>query len=248
MSIPLKESLEIGNFDLISKDQIKKLENRDITGDCTVLANPIFDEAFQNVLKKFKPSHKVAFLSLCTYSRPYNTSPKWKKYLEDIENVDFFVTSNGGFIPQKYWNESLYLSYHAPATKSWAEKFSRDEAIKSGFISEKDLDPERFEGHPPILTINETNNLYKNKLFDRILTFFRTFRYDYVFGDFVKSQRNFDPFISAMNILKSEGSIKDFDYPREDIPYEENGRNYPTLSEPYYNEMIEKINKIKEKI
>jgi len=226
-------------YDLIDTEEFQSLDQSSILGDETVLKNEVFDKAFEKILEKHKPKNKAAFIALCTYSRPYSTSPKWKKYLKDFKNVDFLVGSNGGVIPEEFWEEALFLTYDAPQRGSKAEAWAK-EARKL-----KDL-----EGSKRVLVKEEVDNLYKMKFYNRLIKFFKTFRYDYVIGDFVKTQRNFEPFILAMELLKDEGYIKYYDHCGilTDIYDEEErknpGRSYPTLSHLYYNRLKEKIEKV----
>lgn len=51
-----------------------------------VLTHPIIKKAFSQILKLHKPKHEIAFVSLCTATRPYSQSRKWKKYIEEFGN------------------------------------------------------------------------------------------------------------------------------------------------------------------
>lgn len=78
---------------------------------------------FNKILNDFKPKHKIAFLSLCTKSRPYSKSPKWKAFIKEFGNdCDLIVCSNGGIIPQEYWECYPYMTYDAPHTN---EKYTK---------------------------------------------------------------------------------------------------------------------------
>jgi len=82
--------------------------------DESVLKHPIFDIAFDRILEDWIPKHNIAFMSLCTATRPYSKSNKYKVFNETFGNeVDFIVVSNGGFIPPKYWNSFPFLNYDA---------------------------------------------------------------------------------------------------------------------------------------
>jgi len=227
MALSLEEG-SLGNSTLVSKDLYNKIEEKDIIGEEAVLTNPIYDRAFAKMAQDFRPKNKVALVSLCTWTRPYNLSPKWSSYKKDIKDVDFIVASNGGVIPEDYWHENIYLVYDAPARGSEVEKMAGLDSLEYS------------------LTKEQTDYLYSLKLYNRLVTFFKNNKYDYVFGDFVPKQRNYFPFVAAMELLKSLGYIVDFDAPREDIPYEQKGRNYPNLEEPYYSEKKKKIERLKE--
>ncbi len=77
-----------------------------------VLNHYIFDIAFNNIIKTFKPKNKIAFLSMCTSTRPYNASKKWSEFkLQLNNNIDNIVISNGGIIPEEFWYSYPYLNY-----------------------------------------------------------------------------------------------------------------------------------------
>lgn len=110
-NIELKENC--GSDFLVPKD--KWVEPIDLYGEKEVLLSPVIELAFNRILEDFQPCHKTAFLSLCTKSRPYSTSTKWKAFMGEFSNdSDLIVCSNGGIIPQKYWGCYPYLTYNAP--------------------------------------------------------------------------------------------------------------------------------------
>lgn len=83
--------------------------------DEKVLKHPIFEQAFKAILKKWKPTKNIAFMSLCTATRPYSKSNKYKEFTKRFGDiVDFIVVSNGGFIPKPFWSSYPYLNYDAP--------------------------------------------------------------------------------------------------------------------------------------
>lgn len=86
----------------------------EMNSDEKVLKHPIFEQAFSEILKQWKPKSNVAFMSLCTATRPYSKSMKYMQYMKRFgEHVDFIVVSNGGFIPEDYWSSWPYLNYDA---------------------------------------------------------------------------------------------------------------------------------------
>ena len=92
----------------------KWLSVRKLIGEQNVLTHPIFHDAFRLILKKHKRKHKSAFLFLCTSTRPYSISRKWKRYLLEFEaKTDLIVVSNGGFVPTKFWCSYPFLNYDA---------------------------------------------------------------------------------------------------------------------------------------
>lgn len=77
-----------------------------------ILAHPIMHEAFDRILQQHVPKQHTAFLSLCTATRPYYKSKKWKAFIEHFGGkVDMIVVSNGGMIPQPFWKSYPYLNY-----------------------------------------------------------------------------------------------------------------------------------------
>jgi|TARA_Y100000758_G_C16061162_1_gene424645 predicted RNA-binding protein len=79
-----------------------------------VLTLPILHEAFDRVVETHRPIQPTAFLSLCTATRPYYSSHKWKKFKESFGNkVDMIVVSNGGMVPEPFWESWPYLNYEA---------------------------------------------------------------------------------------------------------------------------------------
>ena len=90
------------------------IKPEDMNSDEKVLKHPIFEQAFSEILKKWKPRSNVAFLSLCTATRPYSKSQKYAEFMRRFgEHVDFIVVSNGGFIPPAYWSSFPFLNYDA---------------------------------------------------------------------------------------------------------------------------------------
>ncbi len=76
----------------------------------------IFNDAFQKILTEHKMESEVAFFSLCTSTRPFHLSPKWRTFIELFKNVDFVVQSNAGIIPQKWFTSFPYLNYEGEPT------------------------------------------------------------------------------------------------------------------------------------
>ena len=110
---PTIKSTNKGNEKLIKVDDWVTPE--DMNSDEKVLKHPIFEQAFGQILKKWKPRSNVAFLSLCTATRPYSKSMKYQKFAQKFgDHVDFIVVSNGGFIPPDYWSSYPFLTYDSP--------------------------------------------------------------------------------------------------------------------------------------
>ena len=99
----------------------KWVPEKEIQGtDEMVLLHPMMEEAFQNILKLHRPKHKVALVSLCTSSRPYSTSRKWKEFQRRFgDHADMIICSNGGIIPIEFENCYPYLTYDAHGQKKY---------------------------------------------------------------------------------------------------------------------------------
>jgi predicted RNA-binding protein len=81
--------------------------------DEDVLCHPVMIRAQEAIIQQFKPASRVAFLSLCTSTRPYSKGKKWSTFIEQIPGVDHIVCSNGGIIPLEFESEFPYLTYDA---------------------------------------------------------------------------------------------------------------------------------------
>lgn len=92
-----------------------------IQGDeMKVMKSPVIKKAFQKICAEYHPKHKVCVVSLCTTSRPYSKSRKWKTFIKEFgENADLIVCSNGGIIPRDYWDCYPYLTYDAHAQSKY---------------------------------------------------------------------------------------------------------------------------------
>lgn len=93
----------------------------DIQGDeIKTLHSPIVEKAFKRILELHKPSHKIALVSLCTATRPYSKSRKWKTFIEKFgEDADMIICSNGGIIPIEFESCYPYLTYDAHGEGKW---------------------------------------------------------------------------------------------------------------------------------
>ena len=97
----------------------ERVPDSELIGEEKVLNSPVVEQAFQKILQEYKPRNSIAIFSLCTQSRPYIKSLKWKILDECFGDVcDLIVCSNGGIIPSDYWNCYPYLTYDAPHTPS----------------------------------------------------------------------------------------------------------------------------------
>lgn len=81
-------------------------------GDEHLLKSPIMNRAFNKILEIWKPRHKMALVSLCTSTRPYSKSRKWKTFKELFgDDCDLIICSLAGIIPIEFENCYPYLSY-----------------------------------------------------------------------------------------------------------------------------------------
>lgn len=104
---------------LIPRDQWVAAE--DIQGDeIKTLHSPVVERAFKKILELHKPKHKVALVSLCTATRPYSKSRKWKTFIEKFgDDADMIICSNGGIIPIEFESCYPYLTYDAHGEGKW---------------------------------------------------------------------------------------------------------------------------------
>lgn len=99
-----------GGTELFKKNEW--IGTEDINDEEKILLSPLMHESFERILDKHEPIQHTAFLSLCTASRPYDKSTKWKGFIDAFhKKVDFIVVSNGGMIPEKFWEQYPYMTY-----------------------------------------------------------------------------------------------------------------------------------------
>jgi len=93
----------------------------EIQGDeSKTLRSPMVEKAFQRILELWNPKHKVALVSLCTATRPYSESRKWKTFKEHFgDKADMIICSNGGIIPIEFESCYPYLTYDAHGQAKW---------------------------------------------------------------------------------------------------------------------------------
>lgn len=101
-----------GDERLLCRDEW--VEAQEIQGSPELIFNsPVLNKAQERILDQFTPSHPIAFVSVCTSSRPYSKSPKWKTFKNELLDVDLIVSSNGGIIPMEYESSYPYMTYDA---------------------------------------------------------------------------------------------------------------------------------------
>lgn len=112
-----------GSEFLLPKEQWTAAEN--IQGDeIKTLQSPVIEAAFQRILQEHKPKHRIALVSLCTSTRPYSKSRKWKKFIELFgERADMIICSNGGIIPIEFESCYPYMTYDAHGEGKWDKQY-----------------------------------------------------------------------------------------------------------------------------
>lgn len=118
-----KPKINQGSEYLLPKEQWTTAEN--IQGDeIKTLQSPVIEAAFQRILQLHTPKHKIALVSLCTSTRPYSKSRKWKKFIELFGNdADMIICSNGGIIPIEFESCYPYMTYDAHGEGKWDRQY-----------------------------------------------------------------------------------------------------------------------------
>lgn len=107
--------------------QDERIPDSEISGDEKVLNSPLIEEAFQRILADYVPHHDKVIFSLCTSTRPYLHSVKWKTYHKFFgTDCDLVICSNGGIIPMDYMYCYPFLNYNAPHEgNAWDELYMK---------------------------------------------------------------------------------------------------------------------------
>lgn len=118
-----KPKINQGSEYLLPKEQWTAAEN--IQGDeIKTLQSPVIEAAFQRILQLHTPKHKIALVSLCTSTRPYSKSRKWKKFIELFgDSADMIICSNGGIIPIEFESCYPYMTYDAHGEGKWDRQY-----------------------------------------------------------------------------------------------------------------------------
>lgn len=115
---------------LFSKEEIASREDckiSELEGEEKVLNSKAVDDAFERILADFKPKHNKVIFSLCSSSRPYITSLKWKSFHEHFGDVaDLVICSNGGIIPIEYMCCFPFMEYDAHRANAGTDKLYKD--------------------------------------------------------------------------------------------------------------------------
>ena len=73
------KTIRAGNNKLFSNDEW--VPATELFGEIKVLNHPLMHEAFDRILDQHVIKQPTAFLSLCSATRPYYYSTKWKEYV-----------------------------------------------------------------------------------------------------------------------------------------------------------------------
>lgn len=115
---------------LFSKEEIASREDckiSELEGEDKVLNSQAVDDAFERILADFKPKHNKVIFSLCSSSRPYITSLKWKSFHEHFGDVaDLVICSNGGIIPIEYMCCFPFMEYDAHRANAGTDQLYKD--------------------------------------------------------------------------------------------------------------------------
>lgn len=105
------DKINCGNEELIPRNEW--VDESKIQGDSSlILKSDIMNRAFEQILKLHCPKHRVAIVSVCTSTRPYSKSLKWKKFKELFShNCDLVISSYGGIIPIEFEECYPYMTY-----------------------------------------------------------------------------------------------------------------------------------------
>lgn len=139
-----------------------------LSGESKLMFNPIIDEAFEKILDTYKPKHKKVIFSLCTSTRPYIISMKWKRFNELFgKDCDLIICSNGGIIPIEYMYCFPFMDYdaHRSGTKfdnlykeqmmtrltKFVEKFKWDTIVYSFLPTSRNAEALRESDLPGVL-------------------------------------------------------------------------------------------------
>lgn len=86
----------------------------ELDGEENVLTSPHMKTAFEKIMDMHVKTSDICFLSLCTATRPYSKSFKYKTFIEAFGNkADIVINSNGGVIPLPFESEYPFMTYNA---------------------------------------------------------------------------------------------------------------------------------------
>lgn len=85
-----------------------------LTGEDAVLNSEHMGLANEAIMLNHIKKSDIAFLSLCTATRPYSKSFKYKTFISNFgDKVDFIINSNGGVVPIEYETSYPFMTYNA---------------------------------------------------------------------------------------------------------------------------------------
>lgn len=96
-----------------------------ITGEENVLKSPVFREAFESVCKLYQPKHNIAVFALCTQTKPFSSSMKWRGIIKIFgEIADLVICSSAGIIPLEFENYYPFNNYDSHSGHEGDESLS----------------------------------------------------------------------------------------------------------------------------
>lgn len=156
-----KERINQGSELLIPKEEW--ISPNEMLGQKKVLNSPLLNKAFKRILELHKPKSNIAFVSLCTSTRPYSKSVKWQQFLKYKDDVDLIVCSNGGIIPIDFEECYPYLTYDSLGEKKYDKLYTKKTYVKFKMFFEKfDYEYIIFNLRPS-LAIRKSALLFKQK-------------------------------------------------------------------------------------
>ena len=212
------KSILVGNTILFSKN--KWVPFTEINESLAILNHKIFDQAFNKILKLHTPKYNVAFLSLCTSTRPYYLGRKWKHFKESFGgNSDLIVVSSGGIIPEKFWDSYPFLNYDGHTT------------------------PKGFEALYVKKMSNRLTRFFKKHSYDYVIANFRPNLRNAAIADTVLKQLVAKKVIKDYKIIPDEdlyNDVKKRGFPR--------GKVFPDLDDKVLETLTKEINNFTKKL
>ena len=96
-----------------------------ITGEENVLKSPVFKEAFESVCKLYQPKHNKAVFALCTQTKPFSSSMKWRGIIKIFGAMaDLVICSSAGIIPLEFENCYPFNNYDSHSGHEGDESLS----------------------------------------------------------------------------------------------------------------------------
>lgn len=106
-----------------------------------LLRHPLMQRAFEKVMELHRKKHDIAFISMCTSTRPYSRGVKWRTFKEKYgDMMDLIICSSSGVmvplefddcypfmtynVDQKKRNEELYLKIINKRMNEFLDRFN----------------------------------------------------------------------------------------------------------------------------